>query len=570
MTTLRAAILLSLMLLLPAAILPLAPAPAALPPIVTPSCTQPDYPDASDLLAALPAADYACTEEIAAALRPRSEPETVDALLALLSSDADNRARRNALRVLGRLAEGSPHSRAAEIMQRSRAAAVQSALHRVLDNDDDLFVLQDAIWILDRFYYPAFTAASGLERIAADAGHDPLLRYRAARARARLVWAGTGTLSASDRGFITVGLASDDPGVRAAAALAAARLRDTQLTPALRGDLIDRLDAARQAAPPLALPVDGPDPRGVFGVDFVESAPTSLTAQAEIARALDRLAGDAGRAAALRAAYEALALPATLSTRDVTLRGGPDQAALRPLLARIELVQAAFVLITGPELALPLLGEDAPLTVLVFPTQAAYREYLRAFTPFTVDVDGIYAEASATLYTYRRTPAQSENTLEETLQHEVGHYLSGRSLFPGRWNNPGYHSEPKGWADEGLAELLAGVAPGDAGPLVQPRPRQLARLCAREHLPPLPVLLARREGYDRFGRFDYEAAWALSYYLYQIDPAALRSLYASFRSGDYHLAGWAATAGVADLQAFEARWHAAIGGWCDQGGRDQG
>jgi HEAT repeat protein len=533
--------------------LSLAPAPRDPGPAATPGCPAPSYPDAPALLAALHGAGYDCAEAIAAALRARVGPADVDALLAMAESGSNALIRRNAVRALGRLAEAPRGSRASELVLRVRAAAIQDALAAIVGGERDNFLAQDAVWVLDTFFYPTFTAAPGLERVAADPGLAPALRYRAALARARLVFARPGSLDPADRAFILAGLRSDDPGVRASAASAVARLRDGQLTPALAAELGAALVAAWDAEPPLALAPDVPVDAGGAHLTFVESSPTSLTARAAIARARDRIEGGAGHLDALRAAYEAIALPRTLARDGVVLRSGLPPERLPALLDEAARAREAFFAALGPGFAAPIPGEgDAPLAILVFARQGVYRDYIRAFTPFAVDVDGTYDEAGATLYTHERTPEQSANTLAETLRHELTHHLTGRYLFPGRWLTPGYHAEPKGWLDEGLAELLAGLEPSG---IPAPRPAQLAELCARRDPPALAALLARREGYDRFGSFDYPAAWALSYYLVEERPEVLRRVAAAFRDGSYRLAG-------ASIAPLEAEWHAAIRGWC--------
>lgn len=543
--------------LLHGAALPLAVAPPAGPPAPTPACPAPAYADAAALLAALPGADYACAEQLTAALRPLAGPATADALLAMARSGGHARERRNAVRALGRLAESPRGSRARELVLRLRAAEVEAAMGALLAGETDSFLLQDAIWLLDSFFYPSYGAEAPLAGVAAAPGLAPALRYRAAAARARLVYARPGPLAPLDRAFILGGLRSDDPGVRAAAAMAAARLRDAQLDGAARAELLAALAAAWAAEPPLALAPDAPDPRDQGLAGPQESSPTSLTARAAIARAQDRLAGGE-RLARLRAAYEALALPNISAEGDVTLRAGLPLAELPPLLAEIGRARAALGALLGPELAAPLPGEGGrPLSVLIFARQGVYRDYMRAFTPFTVEVDGTYDEATATLYTHQRTPEQSENTLAETLRHELAHHEAGARLFPGRWLSPGYHREPKGWADEGLAELLAGLAAD--GP--RPRPRQLARLCAAAGPPAIAALVARREGYDRFGSFDYDGAWALSFYLHAERPDALRRLYAAYRAGSYAAERWGAIAGLPMGQA-QAELGAALAGWC--------
>lgn len=540
------------------AVLPLALAPATPPVAWTPSCPAPSYPDAPALLPVLPGASYNCAEELAAALVARADLIPVDALLALAHNGSHTRARRNALRVLGRLAEAPRASRAHELVFRVRAAELQALLAATLAGERNNDLLQEAIWLLDNSFFPSFTNAAQLERLANDTALSPALRFRAATARARLVYARVGPLVAADQQFVEAGLRNDDAGVRAATATALARLRPDQLSAVTRNKLRVALATAWSAEPPLSLAVEigANTPLRSVGA----SSPSSLAARAALARAHDHLDNGGERFASLRANYETLALPNMLSDGTTTIRSGLPATRLPALLAEVARVRTSFTALLGPALAAPLPGEGADhLTLLVFANQSVYRDYMQAFTPFTVEVDGVYDEASATLYTHERNLAQSENSLAETLRHELTHYLAGRSLFPGRWNDPGYHREPKGWADEGLAEVVAGLNP--AGEPV-PRSPQLARLCARSVPPRLATLLAQRAGYDRYGSFDYDPAWALAYYLFTARPTAARQLYAAYRDGSYRLDQWASLAGAPSLGAVEAEWHAAIARWC--------
>ncbi|MFQ3662795.1 MAG: collagenase [Chloroflexaceae bacterium] len=547
-------IAMAVLVAIPSSGLPLAVAPVA-PPIRTPDCPASTYPDVAALLEVLPGAGYACAEELAAALRPRADVALTDALLDMAAHGAHARARRNALRVLGRFAEAPRGSRAHELVMRARASALRATLAGLLATERDASALADAIWLLDTFFYPDFGAGPALERLASDTTLDPALRHRAALARARLVHSRPGVLSGADRRFILTGLRADDPGVRAAAATAVAHLRTAQLDSGARAELGAALAAARNAEPPLSLAADDPPP---VGPAVSESRPTPLTAAAAIARGQDRLAGGTAHLERLQADYETLALPYAHSGGGVRIRSGLPPARLAPLVADIEQAQEHFFSIVGSALRAPIPGEEtAALTVLVFARQGIYRDYLRAFTAFGVETDGVYDENTATVYTYARTAGQSENRLEESLRHELSHHLAGRHLFPGAWHTPGYHREPKGWADEGLAEMLAGSGP--AGPAL--RRAQLQRLCARTTPPALAGLLARREGYDRFGQFDYDAAWALSFYLFTERPEGLRRLYRAYRDGSYRLGDWPHLVG-APLATVERDWHAAITRWC--------
>ncbi|PDW02232.1 collagenase [Candidatus Viridilinea mediisalina] len=566
--------------------LPVALAPRPQPIVATPACPQIYYADAAALLAALPTADYGCTEELARALRPRADQALVTELLALAQTGPDARAQRNALRTLGRLAASAPRSHTYELLHYTNGAALQSLAVDLLATSNDNFLLQDAVWLLDTFFYPSLGAAPVLAQVADTAELAPALRYRAAAARARLLLARPGPLDPSDRAFILNGLTSDDAGVRSAAATAIAHLRPAQQREA-HHELEAALVAAWHAEPALSLAPDPPDPRALSQFSFQESSPTSLSARAAIARARDRLAGHqhAFYLEALRVEYEALALPAThvqpgacpmpiaaqrlplinavinvarCATEWSIIRSGLPAAQLPSLSAEVARTHAAWHALVGPALAQRLPdAHGRPLTIMIFARQGIYRDYMRAFTSFRVDVDGVYDQESATIYTYQRTAAQSANSLEESLRHELAHHYAATRLFPGDWHTPGYHREPKGWADEGLAELFAGLGPDGFAP----RPAQLARLCARAHAPPLTTLLAQRTGYDAFGHFDYDAAWAFTFYMQRQQPVALRRIYAAYRSNSYRLAHWEASAGISIVQA-EAEWHQAIRVWC--------
>lgn len=531
----------------------------------TPACGQLRYADEPALLAALAGSDYVCTEELALALRPLASPATLERLLALAGSREPAATRRNALRVIGRLA-GSPRgSRAHELLTRRQAAATQQMLAAILRDEHDNFLLQDAIWLFDSFYYPAYNIQPDLARISHDAGKQPVLRTRAAAALGRLVYARPGPLHPVDLAYIRAALASDQPGVRAQAALIAWRLRPEQLAGGVQAAVATALHEALAAETPLSVAADQAPDDYLNPMHYLESPATPLVARAAMIRALERLAPEAGQSLAeLRAAYEHLALPAHLAQDGLIIRAGMPPDELPPLAAMLTATRALFLELIGPALATPLPGETgATVTALIFPGRAAYHEYLQAFTPFALEADGLYNEADATLYTYARAPAQSEHSLAETLSHELAHALAGRYLFPGRWRDAGYHNEPKGWADEGLAELLAGIEPAAGGHYrLAPRRLALEKLCTRAALPDLAALLARRVGYDQFGRFDYPGAWALSYYLFNERPDAAQRLYGAYREGTYRLRNWPALAGTPSIGQFEQEWHKAIKRWC--------
>lgn len=550
-------------LALPGAAPPLAPMDG--PDFATPRCPQPFYRGELALFQALFASSYACTEDIAQALRPHASSATITALLKLIDSAEHTLARRNGVRVLGRLAEGQPGEPAHELVRHWRAADIQAVLLKRLHHDRDNYLLQDLIWVYDSFFFPAFASWPALAAISANTELDPLLRIRAITALGRLVTAQHGHLPDHNIAFLEQALRSDNAGVRGQAALIAGRLRDNQLTPATRSRLIAALEAAWLAEAPLQLPPDDPTPAPVIWRDIVESVPTPLTARAQLARALDRYSDTTQHFMELRAAYEALSLPHTLRRPGLLIRSGLPAAELPTLHAIVVQTRAAFLDLLGPTLSTPLPNDpNHTLTLVVFGNQATYREYLRAFIELPPDIDGVYLEAEGTIYTHQRTAAQSQNSLAESIRHELGHYLTGRYLFPGRWHDTGYHNEPKGWADEGLAEVLAGLEFGAASYRLPLRPRQLARICEQAVPPHLETLLSQRSGYDDFGRFDYDTAWAFSYYLLTERRDSARRIYVAYRQGNYRLSNVASIAGATTLTTLEADWHTAIRRWCAQ------
>ena len=80
-------------------------------------------------------------------------------------------------------------------------------------------MLQEAIWLLDTFLFPTAEAQPFLETIIADPAGTPQLRARAMNAVSRLLLTRPAPVSEADLAFTLRSLASDEPGVRARAAL---------------------------------------------------------------------------------------------------------------------------------------------------------------------------------------------------------------------------------------------------------------------------------------------------------------------------------------------------------------
>lgn len=535
-------------------------APPPLRPPPTPACPHVHHVGPHSLIVMLYASGYDCTEEIAHALAVAADDAILERLIALTSPDFHSLTRRNALRAIGRMAERPPNEAARQVVVRA-APLLRPHLLMLLQTDPHDDVRADAIWILDTFFFPAYDAQPAFTAIALTPGSGANLRTRAAYAATRLIATRTGPLSSDDLAFLLGGLQSDEPGVRARAADAIAHLRDDQLDAAARARVLlalaDAWDTAARLAPADKLPITPPALHaGRFISGIPETAPGPFAARAALARALDRFGGE--RFAALRAEFEAIHLPSCLDQPTVRICVGSPTTDLNTIAVRLEDLRTAFFEITG--ITDPVPGDPhETLTINLFANRSVFREYMLAFVGFGADVDGIYVERDGVLSTYERDAAESANTTNETIAHEFGHYLTGRYLFPGAWHDPGYHAEPKGWIDEGIAEYLASISDSGAGSRAA-----LDRLCTRSVPPDLARLLAQRDGYDQYGTFAYDEAWAFVAFLIQERPAAFRTIAAAFRANTYRQSDVPALAGAPSLAALQSEWHAALAQWCSR------
>jgi len=535
--------------------------------VATPACPRQEHRGEAELLRSLPGADYDCAEELAAALALAPRPETIDRLLAMARPPSHSLARRNALRAIGRLAEQPPGSAAHRLVRQDRAADVRAALVEILSAEQHKDVLQDAIWVLDTFFLPAWEAQPLLEAISADRTRPAPLRARAMNAVSRLILTRAGPVRPSDLDFTLRALRSDEPGVRARAALILERLGEARLDDAGRARAAAALadaHAATASEPLLPQAGQGEGARGgSSGLRFdplLSGRPDipvpPLAARAAVARALDRYAPGA-RYQELLEAFTAAALPVRHEEPGLVIRSGLAPEAIPPLLDLLARARAEFFALLGANFAAPLAGDrNDTLTLLIFGDPAAYEAYMHAFVGFGAEVEGLYVEAQGTLYA--RDDPRRAGRLAETLAHEYAHYLAGRHIFPGGWHDPGYHAEPKGWADEGLATLIAARATGqDAAP---------DALCERRGQS-LAALIGRRAGYDRFGTFTYDEAHALARYLLIERPEAGRRIYAAYRAGTYRQHELPQLAGLESLDALADGWQRATERWCESRGR---
>lgn len=422
------------------------------------------------LLENLPYGDYNCTEAIAGALGAlefaSSEDEAAIQLLILLGeARQEGWSRRNALRTLGRLAERPDGSNVRRLVLSVYGPSLQAMLHRRLAYDRSEDVLEDAIWILDAFFYPHYETQKYLEAISADPTFGASLRFRAARAWSRLIWAGSGPIAERELEFMVRSMDSDDIWVRAEAAYVAETLGEGRIDTTIRSRILAALERSWR----------------------IES---ELIAQVYVAQALDHYNGTDLRSG-LREDWEATHLGSTFTAAELTIRSGLPEDALRSFATTIEHTRAAFFDILGSAFRSPVPDdENASMTLVLFGNRERYTEYMSLFVGYGDDAGGLYLENEGVLYTYQRTPAESVLTVEELIQHEYGHYLQGRYVYPGLWADVGYHDQPKGWMDEGLAKCLPAPCSRQTAPTAFPSGQHTS-----------PLYAARRPRWQPFSNF---------------------------------------------------------------------
>jgi len=262
-----------------------------------------------------------------------------------------------------------------------------------------------------------------------------------------------------------------------------------------------------------------------------------------------------------RTQIERALLPHTVHSPPFILRTALPPHQHARWLDRLKAVERAFFQGPGAAATTPIDPDTRPWTVIIFDTPSAYRAYMDKFIGFGSDSGGVFLEGSATLYTFDRPPEQNNYTLRELLQHELTHALASRYVFAGTWTDNGYHEQSKGWLDEGLAEMMAGLT-DDLSARFEHRAVVLDQLCARP-LRPLFDLLASRRGYDRAGTFDYASAWSFVYYLYHFRRDALDRVITSFRHDQFRLKDFEAIAQTA-IPELEQAWHRSIQTWCEE------
>lgn len=454
-------------------------------------------------VASLAFADYACTETIAKRLGQSADMVSPAPLLQLAGDWPHPWGRRNAFRVMGRILaqENSPP---ASRFRSKHNQEIIDFMVRSLQRETGEDPLHDIIWILDSFFFPHYESQPHLLAIVDRKTSSESLRFRAFRAVGRLLLRSDRMLTPGDQGLLLASLKSDSSWIRAESAWILQRLPRQRYPAAIGEEFSQHLQTVYQNDP-------------------------ALPARFYAAGALDRWTGSS-LAALLQQEYEFHHLPYTSTTPLGILRSALTARERTALLEQLKLQQQLFFRVLGDDFSAPVAGDpNNTVKLMVFPSRQIYTEYMETFVGYGSNSGGLYLEKTGTLYTYDRPASQSSYSLEELVRHEFGHYLQARYIYPGMWGSGDDFTQARGWADEGMSEILAEPGPGDPGP----RTVHLRDLCAREHLPQLDHLLHLRAGYDKQGTFDYAAAWSFVYFLYDQYPDLLRDTYHRLRDRTY-------------------------------------
>lgn len=503
-----------------------------------------------DLLQRLNDSDYYATESIAKLIQitvngstQSATPQLLPRLMEVLRTAEHSLLRRNILRTLGRLFEATVTQSKHPITQFTKQIDVIGVFLAILEHERNTNVLHDVLWILDSYCYPCFLAQPIIERKISDTSTESAVRFRAMGVWRRLLGQKLPPLPQHDLDFLAVQMNDSDAWVRAEAYFCCEVLKDELVTPSIKARLLVGLQNAWQLEKDRAV-------------------------RPHIARAIDHFNNNTALLKQLRHEYEQSDLPNEVQSQDgqTRVRSNLPQATLQHYVTVLAQQKRVFFELMGPAFRQPVSNDaSSAMTLVIYGSREVYRQYMSGFVGFGADAGGLYIERETTLYTYEHNNNDRYST-EELVKHEYGHYLQGRYVYPGMWGDADYHHEPKGWADEGMAEFLAGIDFDSAGNYqlaeraVYMQPEQL---CHGTTLCDLNGLLQRREGYDQQNGtpFDYMNGWAFVHYLMKDRRDIALRLYAGLRENTYALAQFEQIAGV-QLAQLQADWHSAMRGWC--------
>ncbi|HCL4436573.1 TPA: collagenase [Clostridium botulinum] len=205
-----------------------------------------------------------------------------------------------------------------------------------------------------------------------------------------------------------------------------------------------------------------------------------------------------------------------------------DESKIQRLYWASKEVKSQFHRIIGNDKPLEAGNADDVLTMVIYNSPEEYK-LNRTLYGYSVDNGGIYIEGIGTFFTYERTPEESIYSLEELFRHEFTHYLQGRYLVPGLFNEGDFYKGNSGritWFEEGSAEFFA----GSTRTSVLPRKSMVGGLSQnpKERFSADKILHSK---YDDGWEF-YKYGYAFSDYMYNNNKKLFSDLVSTMKNND--------------------------------------
>ncbi|GAA0737268.1 collagenase [Clostridium oceanicum] len=191
-------------------------------------------------------------------------------------------------------------------------------------------------------------------------------------------------------------------------------------------------------------------------------------------------------------------------------------------------VKSQFHRIIGNDKPLEKGNADDVLTMVIYNSPKEYKVN-RSLYGYSVDNGGIYIEGIGTFFTYERTPQESIYSLEELFRHEFTHYLQGRYLVPGLFNQGDFYKGNNGritWFEEGTAEFFA----GSTRTSVKPRQSMVGGI-SRDPQERFSTYKTLHSKYDDGWKF-YTYGYTFSDYMYNNNKKLFNDLVTTMKNND--------------------------------------
>ncbi|WP_158281549.1 PKD domain-containing protein [Sediminitomix flava] len=513
--------------------------------------------DYNTIITEFKTADYNCASKIIVDLYTNrtNEVSLLNDLLTMASNFASaDTARANAVWALGTF-YGLESTESAHLLVKNNYSLVLNTVNTVIMDDTKENPIDYALWVVDSYMNFEDSIETRIEELAFRADFSSRFRFRVMQRWYQYKIEKDTELTAQDMDWLADALVHEDEWVRAQAAYNIASLEQSKdlinnaLFDTLRPILLDKYntDSNRDvvAYSAWALDVfDGSNYWNEYKNTFVNTYLTTY--------------------------YE----------KDfVKIYAGLPYDQLEHFADIMIELNEFYSEFMGSEFQTPAdAGETNEIALYLFPNQETYNFYMSSYIGSGANNGGLYIEQNSTLYTYQRDAVTAGLSVEELIKHEFGHYLNNKYIFKGLWNDwgaydgvdMGFHTEQKGWADEGLAEFMAGLETGHQN-VYESYPREgmyKTYYCNTRNS--LADLINRKVGYDDFsGYWDYEGGYSFMYFMVNEHKDMLLDILKKFRDsgkfGSYQteqFESYIQPYGYT-IATLEAEWHAKMDEWCN-------